>query len=92
MSPLTTLIQWPWLALLPAAAFAALHLRRRRRWVLAATMGWLLYFFWESSIKLGFGCPAGDCSIRVDLLIIYPALPVLSMFAIVAAVRASRVK
>lgn len=65
-------------------------MRRRRRWVLVATLAWLMYLAWEFALKMGFGCPAGGCDIRIDVLIIYPALLLLSVVAIVATLRTSR--
>lgn len=79
-------IEWPFLALLPAAIFAALYFRRRRVAVLVATLAWLAYFPYEQAMKLRILC-SGECNIRVDLLLFYPVLALLSLIAIIAYVK-----
>src|SRR4051812_27998251 len=70
----------PWVALLPAVLFAALWWISRSRMAAAAAVAWLLYVGWEYTIKLHWTC-SGDCDIRVDLLLLYPALGLLSVLA-----------
>jgi hypothetical protein len=77
------LIEWPWLALLPAAAFFLAARRRRSRIALVTAMCWAVYALYEYGMKLRLLC-SGECNIRVDLLVIYPALFVLSVAAVVA--------
>ena len=79
-------IQWPFLALLPSAAFAILFLRCRRRTVLVTALAWLIYFPYEQSMKWRILC-SGECNIRVDLLLLYPLLLLMSLSAAIVYVR-----
>lgn len=76
-------IIWPWLALVPAAAFGALYFRRRRGIILLTALAWLAYFPYELAMKLRVLC-SGECNIRVDLLLFYPLLLGLSVAALIA--------
>jgi hypothetical protein len=82
-------VGFPFLALLPAALFAALYYRCRRAPVLLAALGWLAYFPYEQSMKMRILC-SGECNIRVDLLLFYPLLALLSVLALVAFIRHGR--
>ncbi len=86
---LAVLIEWPWLALLPAAAFFPAAHFRKSRIAMAAALAWSVYALYESGMKARLLC-SGDCNIRIDLLLIYPALVVLSVAAVVAVARARR--
>jgi hypothetical protein len=77
------LVGFPFLALLPAALFAALYFRCRRVPVLLAALAWLVYFPYEQAMKMRILC-SGECNIRVDLLLFYPLLALLSVLALVA--------
>ena len=44
---LGVMIQWPWLALVPACAFALAWVRCRRASILVAALAWLAYFGYE---------------------------------------------
>jgi hypothetical protein len=74
-------IGWPVLALAPAALFAALYFRCRRPVVLVAMLAWLAYFPYEQAMKLRILC-SGECNIRVDLLLFYPLLMLVSVLAL----------
>lgn len=74
-------VQWPWLALLPAVAFAIALRRCRRTVVRVAATAWLAYVPYEMGMKLRIFC-SGECNIRIDLLLIYPALAILSAWAV----------
>jgi hypothetical protein len=76
-------IAYPWAALVVAAVFAILHVRRRRGALALAGGAWLLYGLYEYLIQYRILCD-GDCNIRVDLLLIYPVLIVLSLGAIIS--------
>jgi len=76
-------IAYPWAALIVAAVFAILHVRRRRRMLAVTGIAWLLYAFYEYMIHYALWCDA-ECNIRVDLLLIYPVLIVLSLGAIIS--------
>lgn len=82
-------VGWPYLALVPAALFAGLYIRCKRAVVLVAALAWLAYFPYEQAMKLRILC-SGECNIRVDLLLLYPVLALLSVFAIVAYAKTTR--
>ena len=89
MSLLAIFVQFPWLALVPALAFAFVGRQTGRGlpWI-AATL-WLLYAVYEMAMKRRILC-SGECNIRVDLVLLYPVLLLLSLGAIVGAFRARR--
>jgi hypothetical protein len=71
----------PWLALGPAMLFLILYRRRPGRAARAAAVAWLMYFLYEEGMRRRILC-SGECNIRVDLLLIYPVLLVISAAAI----------
>jgi hypothetical protein len=81
----------PWLALIPALAFAVIGFRRNRAVAHAAAVAWLLYAVYEEAMTRRILC-SGECNIRVDLLLLYPALVMLSLVAVFSALRARRVR
>jgi len=81
-------IAYPWLALLPALVFGAAGYWSQRKVVLAAAAAWLLYAAYETAMARRILC-SGECNIRIDLLLIYPALLAFSFFAAVVAFRSS---
>ncbi len=83
-------IYWPFLALILAAVFGVLYFRCRRPVVLVATLAWLAYFPYEQAMKLRILC-SGECNIRVDLLLFYPILVLLTIWAIIAFFKTNRV-
>jgi hypothetical protein len=89
MDLLAVFIEFPWLALLPAVAFGVAGYYRRRPSVWAAGAAWLAYAAYETAMAKRILC-SGECNIRVDLLLIYPALLALSLVAAFAAFRAGR--
>ena len=80
LAPLTAFIPYPWLALLPAAAFAALSKASGRRLVAAAAVLWCLYAVYEYGMHRRWLC-SGECNIRIDLLLLYPVLWIVSLAA-----------
>ncbi len=75
-----------------AAAFLALYLairhtntrqRRSVRWPLAAAIAWATYAAWEWLVLV----KTPEADIRVDLLLIYPGLVLLSVWALFRAFR-----
>lgn len=82
-------IAWPFLALVPAAVFGVLFWRCGKASVLVAVVAWLAYFAYEQAISWRMLC-SGECNIRVDLLLFYPLLALLSALAVVAYVRNTR--
>lgn len=84
---LEVFIGWPFLAIVPFAIFAVFYRRSRRSVVLVAALAWLAYSPYEQAMKLRILC-SGECNIRVDLLLSYPLLALLSVRAIRAYVKA----
>jgi hypothetical protein len=82
-------IQWPWLALVPVAAFGVLYARSRAGSALVAALAWLGYLLYESAIKMRWLC-SGECNIRVDLLVLYPLLLLVSVIALWRGLRGRR--
>jgi hypothetical protein len=77
----------PGLAVVPAVVFAVLYHFSRRKLVLATATAWGLYALYEYAMLRRWMC-SGECNIRIDLLVVYPALVLLSLAAAVVAVRA----
>ena len=85
--PMATLVDQPWLSAIPGAVLLALWAASRRRLVLVAAIAWLLYVPYEYGMKWRVLC-SGECNIRVDLLVLYPALAVLALLGLISALRA----
>ena len=83
---LAVFILQPALALLPAALFGWMYRCRRRAATLVAALAWLAYFIYEQAMQWRILC-SGECNIRVDLLLFYPVLALLSLVAMVVHVR-----
>jgi len=83
---MSILIRWPFLALLLSAFFAILYFRCRRRAVLVTALAWLIYFPYEQAMQWRILC-SGECNIRVDLLLLYPLLLLMSLAAVIVYVR-----
>src|SRR5688500_20039478 len=84
MTVMAVLVEYPWIAIIIAAFCAALWLWRRRRIAGIAAAVWALYAVYEYLMKLRVMC-SGECNIRIDLLLLYPALAVLTVVAVVAS-------
>lgn len=80
-------IAYPFLALGVATIFFALFWASKRRIAAVGAFTWALYAVYEYSMHRRWLC-TGECNIRVDLLLIYPALFVGSLVAALAAGRA----
>lgn len=76
----------PLLALLPAFVFVLVYWRTHRRSALVAAIAWLAYTLYEEAMRRRILC-SGECNIRVDLLLLYAVLVVISLAAVVNAVR-----
>jgi hypothetical protein len=85
VSALAIFIAFPWLALVPAGLLAGVYHRVRRRTVAVAAVSWALYAGYEYGMLRRWLC-SGECNIRVDLLLLYPALLVITAAAVVVAV------
>lgn len=82
------LVIFPWLALLPAVFFAYLYRRSKRPMATVAATCWALYSIYEFSMYQRWLC-SGECNIRVDLILIYPVLIVLSIVALMRGLRSN---
>jgi hypothetical protein len=74
-------IAYPWAAIIVSAVFAVLFIYRRRVISGVAAGLWAVYGIYELLMQMRVLC-SGECNIRVDLLLIYPALLVISVLAI----------
>jgi hypothetical protein len=75
------MVAYPWIAFAVAGAFALLWAWRRARSAAVATLLWLAYAIYETLMAMRVLC-SGDCNIRVDLLLAYPALLAVSLAAL----------
>src|SRR5688572_14403943 len=82
-------ITYPWLAALVGVPLVAAGRRRGRRAALVAGLAWLAYAVYETGMKQRWLC-TGECNIRVDLLLVYPILLVLTLIAVVSLLRTAR--
>jgi hypothetical protein len=82
-------ISYPWLAFAVGAMFAALWGWRRARSPAVASVAWICYGAYEYLMDARVLC-SGECNIRVDLLLIYPALLIASVFSLWRAARRRR--
>lgn len=80
-------IAFPWLALLPAALFLVLHRYWSHRITAVTALLWMGYALYEYGMRRRWLC-SGECNIRVDLLLLYPMLIVLSVMSARATYRA----
>ena len=51
-----------------------------------AALAWLVYFPYEQAMKLRILC-SGECNIRIDLLLLYPVLGLISIIAVMICVK-----
>ena len=86
---MSVFIAWPWLALLPASLLLVLYRASRRGVVALGAACWMGYAVYEYAMQRHWLC-SGECNIRVDLLLLYPLLAGVSVWALVAARSARR--
>jgi hypothetical protein len=72
----------PFLALIPGAVFFILARLRRSGFALITGLVWTAYALYEAGMYARILC-SGECNIRIDLLLIYPILALLTVAAIV---------
>ena len=77
-------IEYPLLALLPSLVFAGLFRVTRRPFVVVVAVAWIFYGIYEYGMRERILC-SGECNIRADLLLIYPALVVASVVGLAVA-------
>lgn len=82
-------IAYPLAAFIPAAVFLGLYSLKKRRGILVAALCWAGYATLETLNWLRITC-SGECNIRVDLLLIYPVLWIVSIVAVVLLFRRPR--
>lgn len=86
---LNIFVDAPLLALIPAAVFAFMFARTRRVAVGVAALAWAAYAAYELAIKMRIFC-SGECNIRVDLLLVYPVLGLVSAAGVYVFFRTAR--
>ena len=79
---MAVLIEHPLLALVPVTLFFFLFSISRKRFLLVTTILWLAYVPYEYGMKFRILC-SRECNIRIDLLLLYPVLLVVSLVALV---------
>jgi hypothetical protein len=82
MLSLAFLVDSPLLALVPSAVLFVLAARARHWLVVLAAIAWLVYAGYEWLMLHRVLC-SGDCNIRIDLLLLHPALIGLTLIALV---------
>jgi hypothetical protein len=83
VNSLAFLVDSPLLALVPAAVLFLFAARARHRLVTVAATAWLLYAIYEWLMLHRVLC-SGECNIRIDLLVLHPALIGVTITALVA--------
>lgn len=76
------LIVIPIVALFPAVVFFWLFTKKGYQMLLIAALAWFFYIPYEYLMKFQILC-SGECNIRVDLLLIYPILLLVSLIAVI---------
>jgi hypothetical protein len=71
----------PVMALIPVFILGLLYFKSKNKMVLTAIVLWLVYMVYEELHLLRIMC-SGECNIRIDLLLIYPVLIVISLVAL----------
>ena len=84
---MAVLIEHPLLAAVPGAVFIVLFAVSRKLLVLTAAVTWLAYLPYEYGMKLRLLC-SGDCDIRLDLMVVYPVLLIVSAVGVAVSARA----
>ena len=89
LSAMAIFVEYPVLAAVIGAVLVALGRRSHRGVVSAVGVVWLVYAVYELGMKRRWLC-SGECDIRVDLLVIYPALVIGLVAAGVSLLRSPR--
>jgi hypothetical protein len=82
-------IRAPWLAFAVGAIFFALSSSIWSKLLITTSTVWFLYGVYEYLMRFRVLC-SGECNIRIDLLLIYPILLILSVIAVATLVKRSR--
>ena len=86
VSAMAIFIKYPVLAAAIGVVLVGLGRRSHRRVAVSVGIVWLLYALYEFGMKQRWLC-TGECNIRVDLLVIYPALSIGLLAACVSLLR-----
>ena len=78
----TLFITVPFAALVPAIIFFFSYMKFRKVIVLIPALFWCIYTIYEYAMYLRILC-TGECNIRIDLLLIYPFLIIISIIGII---------
>lgn len=89
MRGMAIFVEYPALAAAVGVLLLGLGVRRRRRIAIGAGIAWLLYAIYEEGMKQRWLC-TGECDIRIDLLVIYPALLIAVVVAVASLIRGTR--
>jgi hypothetical protein len=89
LSAMAVFIEYPLLAVAAGMLLLGLGRVTRRRVPSAVGVVWLLYAVYETGMKRRWLC-SGECNIRIDLLVIYPVLLMITVAAGLSLLRASR--
>ena len=81
-SSFAVFIAQPILGLIPGVLFLVLARLQHSRFALVTGVVWIAYTFYEAGMYMRILC-SGECNIRIDLLLIYPVLAILTVAAIV---------
>lgn len=79
---MTVFIEQPFLAFALSLVFVFLYVVSKSRIALSAALLWLIYCPYEYAMKVRILC-SGECNIRVDLLLIYPILILVSLAGVI---------
>lgn len=74
----------PYIALIPALFFAFLYFQFRNKVILSTSALWIVYAAYEALHYVRILC-SGECNIRIDLVLIYPVLILLSIISLFLA-------
>ncbi len=85
------LIEYPFLAGSIGLVLVGLGRWARRKIVVGVGLIWLVYAVYETGMQQRWLC-SGECNIRIDLLLIYPLLLVVSAVAGLSLLRAARAR
>ncbi|MEN9621906.1 MAG: hypothetical protein RLZZ67_340 [Candidatus Parcubacteria bacterium] len=79
-------IPYPALSLMPALILVLFYFKSKSKFILTTAIAWLLYMAYEELHLLRIVC-SGECNIRIDLLLIYPILIILSVIALFIGIK-----
>ena len=87
LQAMASMVEYPLMAAFPFLVLTGLYLFTKKRFILIVALCWAFYIPYEFGMKWRLLC-SGECNIRIDLLLIYPVLAVLSGIALGIAIHA----